>query len=105
MRKLHQGNGLCYMGRFIDIQRQRFAGLGIAEFTATGTDIATYHKGGGSFTPTFSHVGATATAANRMEAMGFHNAFCFGIALIGTNAYFEPFRLAYSFRHLIKGCF
>ena len=31
--------------------------------------------------------------------MRFDNAFGLGIALVGTDAYFEPLRLTYSFGH------
>ena len=87
------------MGRFIDIQWVRASGLRVAEFATAGTDVTANHKGGSAFSPTFPHIRATPTAAYGMQAMGVDNPFGFGVSLVGTDIYFQPFRLTYSVRH------
>ena len=87
MGEFHQGNGLCHMCRLIGIQRQGLPACRVAELTAPGADISPNHEGCGAFPPTFPHIGATAAAADGMEAMRFDNAFGLGIALVGTEAY------------------
>ena len=87
------------MSRFIRVQRKRLACLSIAEFAATGADVTTYHEGGGSFSPAFSHVWATSAAANGVQAVGVNDTFGFGVPFIGSYTDFKPFRLAYSVCH------
>lgn len=68
------------------------AGLCVTEFARTGTDISAYHKCGCSFSPAFTHIGTTTTAADGVQFVRIYNMFCFGISCICTYAYFQPVR-------------
>ena len=97
VRQFHQRNRFGYVCRLTWVKGQRLPGQRIAEFTASGTDVAAYHKSGSPFSPTFAHIGTTAATADGVQAMGFYNTFGFGVAFVGTDIYFQPFGLAYSF--------
>ena len=87
------------MSRLIRIQWQRSACLCVTKFTATSTDITSYHEGGGSFSPAFAPIGATSAAANGVQAVGVNDTFGFRITFVGSNTYLEPFGLTYSIFH------
>ena len=70
MIQFHQCDRLRHMNRFIYIQWVRTSGLGVAKLATTGTDISANHKCGSSLSPAFPHIGATPTAAYRMQAVG-----------------------------------
>ena len=102
VREFHQCDRLRHVCRFVGIQRQRLAACRIAELATAGTDVASNHEGSRTFPPALSHVGAAAAAANGVEAVRLHNPFRLGISFIGSDAYFEPFRFAYSHRIVEK---
>ena len=87
------------MRGFLRVQWKRSARPGIAELAATGADVTAYHEGGGSFPPALSHVGATATAANGVQAVGVNDTFGFGVPFVGSYTYFKPFGFTYSVFH------
>ena len=77
----------------------RAAGLCVAEFATARADVTANHKGSSSFSPAFSHIRATPTAAYSMQAVGVDNPFGFGVSFVGTDINFQPFGLTYSVRH------
>ena len=80
------------MGGFFCVEGKGAAGLCVTEFARTGTDISAYHKCGCSFSPAFTHIGTTTTAADGVQFVRIYNMFCFGISCICTYAYFQPVR-------------
>ena len=52
-----------------------------------------------TFSPAFSHIGATPTAADCVQAVGINYSFGFGVSFVGTDINFQPFRLTYSVSH------
>ena len=87
------------MSRFVTIQRMWTTGLCVAEFTTAGADVTADHESSRSFSPAFSHIGATPTAADCVQAVGVDNPFGFGVSFVGTDINFQPFGLTYSVRH------
>jgi hypothetical protein len=65
----HEVNSFGYALGLIPVNRFGAPGGDGAEATATGADIAEDHKGGGTFSPTFAHIGAVAAFADGMEFM------------------------------------
>ena len=87
------------MSRFVTIQRMWPTGLCVAEFTTAGADVTADHESSRSFPPAFSHIGATPTAADCVQAVGINYSFGFGVSFVGTDINFQPFGLTYSIRH------
>ena len=76
------------------VKGKRLTGLRIAEATAAGTDIPSYHESGCPPTPTFSHIGTSPTTADGVQAMRLYNPFCLGVAFIGSYANLQPLGLS-----------
>ena len=85
------------MRGFLRVEGQGASRWRVAELAAAGADVAAYHEGGRAPSPAFAHVGASAAAADGVQAMRLDDTFRFGVAFVGADAYLEPFRLAYSF--------
>jgi hypothetical protein len=76
------------------IWRQRFAGLGCAKTTTSGTYIAQNHECGSSLAPTFGLIRASSAAANRMERVFTHYASNLRKSITSVESYFQPIRLS-----------
>ena len=76
MFQIHQSDAFRHIRRFLRVQRKRFAGQRIAETARTRTDISRNHKGSRPPAPAFSHIRTFPAGADRMQAVGFNDAFC-----------------------------
>ena len=76
------------------VKGKRLTGLRIAEATAAGTDIPSYHKGGRPPTPAFSHIGTSSTTADGVQTVRLYNPFRLGVAFIGSYANLQPLGLS-----------
>ena len=70
----HKLHTICYVGGFFCVEGKGAAGLCVTEFARTGTDISAYHKCGCSFSPAFTHIGTTTTAAESIQLMKLSHA-------------------------------